>query len=136
MAVTFPTAWVTASSEALHLFAASALLTLELSQSRCSASAEVGQTRRAVTEETKDRLAGDEYASNLAILKACNPLSRLLQIAKLLSVDDLDDILDLVSASRRKHQWDLKLEETKYFLSQRVEFESDRVDELLKLPDN
>lgn len=85
---------------------------------------------------TKERLNGTEYGSNLAVIRACSPLARLLQISKLLSVDDVEDVLDLVSSHKRKGNWDLKLEETKYFLSQRVEFESSKINDLLRLPDD
>jgi len=57
-------------------------------------------------------------------------------MAKLLSVDDLEDVLDLISNAKRKGNWDLKLEEAKALLSSRVEFESAKVNELLRLPDD
>jgi hypothetical protein len=85
---------------------------------------------------TKDRLYGDEYQSNAAVAKACPPLNRLLQIAKLLNVDDLEDVVDLIASSKRKGNWDLKLDDAKAYLSLRVEFESDNVSELLRLPDD
>ena len=84
---------------------------------------------------SKDRLDAQEYHSNVALFRACTPLARLLQIAKLLNVDDLDDVLDLVSASKRKGNWDLTLEETKSYLCLRVEFESSQIHELLRLPE-
>jgi hypothetical protein len=59
-----------------------------------------------------------------------------LQIAKLLSVDDLDDVLDLISGAKRKGNWDLKLDDAKAFLSLRVEFDGTKIDELLRLPDD
>lgn len=83
---------------------------------------------------TKDHLSQSEYPNNLAVTKACPPLSRLLQISKLLSVDDLEDVLDLISSSKRKGNWDLKLEDAKAFLCSRVEFEASNVNELLRLP--
>jgi hypothetical protein len=85
---------------------------------------------------TKDRLYGDEYQSQQAVAKACPPLNRLLQIAKLLNVDDLEDVVDLIGSSKRKGNWDLKLDDAKAYLSLRVEFESDNVSELLRLPDD
>ena len=84
---------------------------------------------------TKEHLYGEEYRSNVAVAKACPPLNRLLQITKLLNVDDLEDVLDLISSSKRKGNWDLKLEDAKAYLSLRVEFESANVNELLRLPD-
>jgi hypothetical protein len=84
----------------------------------------------------KDRLLSTELNSNMALYRACTPLSRLLQISKLLNVDDLDDVLDLVSASKRKGQWNLSLDDTKAFLSMRVEFQGDRINELLRIPDD
>jgi hypothetical protein len=81
----------------------------------------------------KDRLASNELnSSNVALYRACAPLSRLLQIAKLMNLDDLEDVLDLISSSKRKGNWDLKLEESKMYLSLRVEFEADRVGQLLR----
>jgi len=59
------------------------------------------------------------------------PLSRLLQIAKLMNLDDLEDVLDLISSSKRKGNWDLRLEDSKAFLSLRTEFEADLVEQLL-----
>lgn len=83
----------------------------------------------------KDRLEAQEFHSNVAMTKACPSLGRLMQIAKLVNVDDLDDVLDLISASKRKGNWDLTLEDTKALLCLRVEFESSRVHELLKSPE-
>lgn len=83
----------------------------------------------------KDRLDAQEYHSNVTLTKTCPPLGRLMQIAKLVNVDDLDDVLDLISASKRKGNWDLTLEDTKAYLCLRVEFESSRVHELLKSPE-
>jgi hypothetical protein len=83
----------------------------------------------------KDRLDSTEMNSNVALYRACTPLARLIQTAKLLNVDDLDDVLDLISSSKRKGNWDLKVDETKAYLSLRVEFESGRINELLRIPD-
>lgn len=83
----------------------------------------------------KERLDSSELNSNVALYRACTPIARLMQIAKLMNVDDLDDVLDLISSSKRKGNWDLKLDEAKAFLSLRVEFESGRIDKLLRIPD-
>jgi hypothetical protein len=53
-----------------------------------------------------------------------------------MSVDDLEDVLDLISSSRRKGAWDIKLEDAKAFLSLRVDFDAGKVNELLRLPDD
>jgi hypothetical protein len=82
----------------------------------------------------KERLHSPDYASNVAVARACPPLSRLVQIAQLLNVDDLDDALDLASSSKRKGNWDLTPEDSKAFLCARVEFENTKVNELLRLP--
>lgn len=76
-------------------------------------------------------MSNEFNSSNLALYNACMPLSRLLQIAKLMNLDDLEDVLDLISSSKRKGNWDLKIEDSKAYLSLRVEFESDLVDQLL-----
>jgi hypothetical protein len=85
---------------------------------------------------TKDQLLSTEYSSNAAILRACPALSRLLQISHLMSVDDLEDVLDLITSSKRKGAWDIKLEDAKAFLSLRVDFDAGKVNELLRLPDD
>ncbi|GKY97020.1 hypothetical protein MPSEU_000660800 [Mayamaea pseudoterrestris] len=85
---------------------------------------------------TKDKLYGPEYQSTTAVTKGCPSLSRLLQIAKLLNVDDLDDVLDLISSLKRKNNWDVKLEDAKAFLSARVEFDAAKVNELLRIPED
>lgn len=54
-----------------------------------------------------------------------------MQIAKLMNLDDLEDVLDLISSSKRKGNWDLKMEDSKAYLSLRVEFEPSLVEELL-----
>ena len=84
---------------------------------------------------TKEKLYGAEYQSTTAITLGCPAFSRVLQISKLLNVD-LDDVLDLVSSLKRKNDWDLKLDDAKAFLSRRAEFESTKVNELLRLPDD
>jgi hypothetical protein len=82
----------------------------------------------------KERLDSNEFNSNVALSRACTPLARLLQISKLLNVDDLEDVLDLINSSKRKGNWDLKLEDTKAFLQLRVEFEPAKVSQLLRIP--
>lgn len=72
----------------------------------------------------------------MALCNACMPLSRLLQIAKLMNLDDLEDVLDLISSSKRKGNWDLRLEDSKAFLSLRTEFEADLVEQLLGAVDD
>jgi conserved oligomeric Golgi complex subunit 4 len=84
----------------------------------------------------KERLDAPELHSNAALFRACTPLARLLQISKLMTVDDLDDVLDLISASKRKGNWDLTLDDAKSYLSLRVEFEESRVNEMLRIPDD
>jgi hypothetical protein len=49
-----------------------------------------------------------------------------------MNVDDLEDVLDLISSSKRKNMWDLTLNDAKAFLNLRVEFESRKVNELLQ----
>ncbi|KAL3935765.1 MAG: hypothetical protein SGBAC_008778 [Bacillariaceae sp.] len=85
---------------------------------------------------SKDRLASSEWRSNVTLYKACTPLSRLVQISKLLSVDDLEDVVDLVNASKRKGMWELSSDDVKSFLSLRKEFEEDRINQLLRLSDD
>ena len=48
-----------------------------------------------------------------------------------MNLDDLEDVLDLISSSKRKGNWDLKIEDSKAYLSLRVEFEADLVEQLL-----
>jgi conserved oligomeric Golgi complex subunit 4 len=111
---------------------------LETSLRRCHVTAlgalTLDSDMRDLLSYTKERMVTSDYASNLAVTRSCLPLGRLLQISKLLNVDELDDVLDLISTSKRKGHWDLKLEDAKAFLCQRVEFESSRVNELLRLP--
>ncbi len=83
----------------------------------------------------KDRLDSPELKSNVTLCKACQPLARLNQIALLLNVDDLEDVLDLISVSKRKGAWDLKLDEAKVLLSLRVDFEGSKVNDLLQMDD-
>jgi hypothetical protein len=52
-----------------------------------------------------------------------------------MNLDDLEDVLDLISSSKRKGNWDLKLDDSKAYLSLRVEFEADRVSQLLRVAD-
>ena len=85
---------------------------------------------------TKERLDSPELKSNVALYRACVPLARLIQISRLVNVDDLEDVLDLISSSKRKGNWDLKLEDAKAYLSLRREFAGDKVNELLRIDDD
>jgi conserved oligomeric Golgi complex subunit 4 len=113
---------------------------LETSQRKCDFTSlgalALDTDMRDLLSYTKDKLYGAEYQSTLAITKACPAFSRLLQISKLLNVDDLEDVLDLISSLKRKNNWDIKLEDAKAFLGARVEFEASRVQELLRIPDD
>lgn len=91
---------------------------------------------RAFVNYVKSRLDGPEFASTASLHRLCTPLARLSQIALLLNVDDLDDVLDLISSSKRKNQWDLKLDDAKSLLSLRVDFEGHKVNELLNFADD
>jgi len=82
---------------------------------------------------TRDLLLSDEYASNAAVTKACVPLGRLVQMAKLLNIDEVEDVLDVVSSLKRKGNWDWKLEDAQTFLALR--FEEDKVKDVLRLQD-
>ncbi|CAB9497309.1 Golgi complex subunit 4 [Seminavis robusta] len=79
----------------------------------------------------KERLDSPELKSNVALYRACVPLARLMQISRLVNVDDLDDVIDLITSSKRKGGWDLKLDESKAFLCLRKEFSAEKVNELL-----
>jgi len=81
----------------------------------------------------KESVTSPDFSSNMGMFRACTPIARLLQIAKLLNVDDLEDVVDLISSSKRKGNWDLKLEDAKSFLGLRVEFEGRKVNELLSI---
>lgn len=72
--------------------------------------------------------------SNAAITKACVPLGRLCQMAKVLTVDDVEDILEVISSLKRKGNWDWKLEDAQTFLAQR--FPEAKVKEVLQLSSN
>jgi conserved oligomeric Golgi complex subunit 4 len=114
---------------------------LETSLRKCEYTALGGLTldsdMRDLLSYTKDHLHSPDYNSNnVAILKACPALSKLLQIAKLLSVDELEDVSDLIASFKRKGNWDLKSDDTKAFLYLRVEFDATRVNEVLRLPDD
>ena len=76
-----------------------------------------------------------DFASSVALYAACNPIARLSQIALLMNVDDLDDVLDLISSSKRKGNWDLKLDDAKSLLNLRDDFEGRKVNDLLRIPD-
>ena len=83
----------------------------------------------------KDRMDSPELKSNVTLCKACPPLARLNQVTVLLNVDDLEDALDLISVSKRKDNWDLKLDDVKTLLSLRVDFEGSKVNDLLQIDD-
>jgi len=83
----------------------------------------------------KDRIDSPELKSNITLCKACPPLARLNQITLLMNVEDLEDALDLISVSKRKGNWDLKLDDAKTLLSLRVDFEGSKVDDLLQIED-
>ncbi len=83
----------------------------------------------------KDQVYSAELKSNVALCKACPPISRLNQIALLMNVDDLEDALDLISVSRMKGTWALKLDDAKKLLCLRVDFEGSKVNELLQIDD-
>ena len=114
---------------------------LETSLRKCDYTALGGLTldsdMRDLLSYTKDHLHSSDYNSNnVAILKACPPLSKLQQIAKLLSVDELEDVTDLIVSLQRKGNWDLKSDDTQTFLYLRVEFDASKVNELLRLPED
>mmetsp|Transcript_11186 Transcript_11186/g.23609 ORF Transcript_11186/g.23609 Transcript_11186/m.23609 type:complete len:688 (-) Transcript_11186:122-2185(-) len=113
---------------------------LEVSLKKCRFTAlgalSLDSDMRDLIHYAKDRLVSTEFnSSNVALCNACTPLSRLLQIAKLMNLDDLEDVLDLISSSKRKGNWDLKMEDSKAYLSLRVEFDADIVGQLLRALD-
>jgi len=81
----------------------------------------------------KERIESEALTSSTNLYKACNPLARLVQVMHLMNVDDLEDVLDLISSSKRKNMWDLSLNDAKAFLNLRVDFESRKVNELLHM---
>ena len=91
---------------------------------------------RYIMNFAKDRIDSPQLKSNVTLCKACPSLARLNQIALLMNVDDLEDVLDLISVSKRKGIWDLKLDEAKALLSLRVDFEGDKVNNLLQMDDD
>mmetsp|Transcript_22587 Transcript_22587/g.53399 ORF Transcript_22587/g.53399 Transcript_22587/m.53399 type:complete len:976 (+) Transcript_22587:117-3044(+) len=111
---------------------------LEVSLKKCRFTAlgalSLDSDMRDLLNYAKDRLMSSELnSSNVALYRACTSLSRLVQIAKLMNLDDLEDVLDLISSSKRKGNWDLKLDDSNSFLSLRVEFDSERVGQLLRV---
>jgi len=113
---------------------------LEVSLKKCRFTAlgalSLDSDMRDLIHYAKGRLGSNELnSSNFAICNACTPLSRLMQIAKLMNLDDVEDVLDLISSSKRKGNWDLKMEDSRSYLSLRVEFEADLVSQLLKVVD-
>lgn len=83
----------------------------------------------------KDRIDSPELKSNVTLCKICPPLSRLNQITLLMNVEDLEDALDLISVSKRKGNWELKLDDAKKLLSLRVDFEGSKINDLLQIED-
>lgn len=81
----------------------------------------------------KDRINSPQLKSNVTLCRACPPLARLNQITLLMNVDDLEDALDLITISKRKGTWDLKLDDAKTLLSMRVDFEGSQVNDLLTI---
>ena len=84
---------------------------------------------------SKERFDSPDLTSTVTLYNACGPLARLAQIALLMNVDDLEDVLDLITTSKRKKMWDLSLNDAKAFLNLRVDFEGRNVNELLKIDD-
>ena len=81
----------------------------------------------------KTKLDSPDLKSNVALYRACVPLARLVQISRLVNVDDLEDVVDLISSSKRKGNWNLLLDDATTFLSLRREFDGDKVNELLRM---
>ena len=107
---------------------------LEGSLRRCQFTAlSLDSDMRDLIAFAKEMLQSSEYSNSVALYRFCPPMARLMQIAKLLNVDDLEDVVDLISSSKRKANWDLKLDDAKAFLSLRVEFEGRKVNELLNI---
>jgi len=79
-------------------------------------------------------LASTDFNSNVALYKACNPASRMAQIALLMNVDDIEDVIDLISSAKRKGAWDLSMNDARAFLCNRSDFDSIQVHDLLKGP--
>ncbi len=83
----------------------------------------------------KERFDSPNLSSSMTLYRACIPLARLSQISLLMNVDDLEDVLDLISSSKRKQMWDISLSDAKAFLNLRVDFEGRKVNELLQISD-
>ena len=90
---------------------------------------------RYLVNYAKGHIDSPELSSNVALYSACNPLARMVQISLLMNVDDLEDVLDLIASSKRKGNWDIKLDDVKALLSLRAEFEGRKVNELLQVED-
>lgn len=90
---------------------------------------------RYFTNFIKERIASPSLASYSALSLACNPLARLVQITHLMNVDDLEDVLDLMSSLKRKQTFYLTVDDTKAFLNLRTDFEGRRINELLQISD-
>ena len=83
---------------------------------------------------TKSRLISTKYSSTPSLYAACPPLARLSQLSMLMTVTDLDDVSDMMR--RSKGSWSLSAEDSKAFLTLRVDFEAKKVNELLRIADN
>ena len=81
----------------------------------------------------KERLWSPKYSSTPGLYASCQPLARLSQISILMTVTDLDDVLDIMR--RSKGTWNLSNEDSKAFLTLRVDFEAKKVNELLRIDD-
>ena len=82
----------------------------------------------------KDRLSSTKYSSTKGLFVSCKPLARLSQISMLMTVTDLDDVADIMR--RAKGSWSLSNEDSKTFLILRSDFETKKVNELLRIDDN
>ena len=82
---------------------------------------------------TRGLLVSDrhELASNAAMTKTCVPLGRISQMAKLLNLDEVEDVLDVISSLKRQGIWDWKLEDAQTFLALR--FPQAKVQDVLRL---
>lgn len=84
----------------------------------------------------KECFDSQEFSFNHSLFKACQPLSRLAQIALLVNVDNLDDVPDLITNSKKKGIWNLSVNDTKAFLKLHIKFESRKINELMKVSED
>lgn len=80
----------------------------------------------------RERVHSSSLTSHSSLYQECDPLARLIQITNFLNVDDVEDVVDLVSSLKRKNELRLSMSEIKGFLSVRIEFEGRRINDLLK----